>query len=44
MHGENGGHKRAAPQRTCHLMQRNKEKDDGKTVQEDIGKVVPPCV
>ena len=44
MHGEDGGHKSAAPQRACHLLQRNKEKDDRDSVEQQIRKVVPACL
>src|ERR1051325_2561372 len=41
MHGENGRHKRAAPQRACHLLQRNKKQEDPDTMEQHIGEVVP---
>ena len=44
MHSENRRHKRASPQGACHALQRHKKEDDGETMQEDIGKVVPACV
>ena len=40
MDGKHGRHKRAAPERAGHPSQHEKQQDDGRRMEQDIGKVV----